>query len=294
MKKNLITFLVVITAVFFVHQYEHAGPYNAVLRQEKISPDLILENLKKWRYHDYVWFEWVPDAVTTVFKRLGIGGWTETGHRACAEGCAYWTEKWTDGFYSVDMEMEKISLDGGPEVPFTFPRYLDVEIWGNIRSQLKKKGGLPEVGNRVAICGPLRIDRPYHVYTIQPDNADEVKNTGLCEASPKDEKSAVHFISENSCEKIASSSLFKQIAYLDALAVDHPSDEAKLLIEKMVSCVSPKVLEALATSGDVYERLVRAVPEIRQKLPPVQQSPKMREGNPVRNTIADLIEHWTH
>ncbi len=291
-KKWFFIFGFIALAVFFYHQYEYSGPYDAILRKENIQTEVVLNHLKKWRYHTDVWFEVVPDAVTTLFKRLGMGGWTETGHRVCAQGCAYWTENWTDGFHSVDLELEKLVVDGSEEIKFSEPRYLDIETWGKIRAQLEKRNAIPQTGTRVEICGPLRVDRPYYVFTIQPDNADEYKQIGTCEVVPKETHKALETVQKISCDEIKSYPLFKQIALLDALADGDKKPAEAEAIGKMVHCVHPEVLQALSTNGDVYLSLVAIAPAIQENLPPLKDNSKEREGNPVRNTMADLLKNW--
>jgi hypothetical protein len=294
MKKKIMIFIFLILGAFLYHQYKYAGPYDTFLRKEQIDPSIILENLKRWRYHSYVWFEAVPDAFTTLFKRLGMGGWTETGHRVCVEGCPYWTELWTDGFHTVDLELEKMSIDGSQEVVFEEPRYIDIETWGSIRVELEKRKMLPQMGNKLKICGPLRIDRPYYVYTIQPDHAEEYQMTGTCESFPKESKMAMSFVSKKNCEQIGSMTLFQQIGLIDALTDEEKTESVTQAIEKSLSCVNQKVLTALATDGDVYNAVLNLAPSVREKLPPLKDDPKKREGNPVMNTISDLSEKWFH
>jgi len=293
MKRWIFVFLVLGSALFFYHQYEYTGPYDAILRKENISKETVLDNLKRWRYHTDVWFEIVPDAITTFFKRFGIGGWTETGHRVCAEGCPYWTEDWTDGFYSIDLELEKLAFGKEEPINFSEPRYLDIEIWGKIRAELAKKNQIPVLGQRVKICGPLRVDRPYYVYTIQPDHADEIQVVGTCGAVPKENNFAARMIQENSCEAISSFDLYKQIALVDSLVDQTPSPELSASIEKALGCVNPKLLEGLSTDGEVYEKILALVPSIKDKLKPLQEVQNRREDRPVRNTISDLIQYWT-
>jgi hypothetical protein len=294
MRKKIFLFFNLVAGIFFYHQYYWAGPYDAFIRQEPIPPEKILEGLKQWRYHSEVWFEIVPDALTTVFKRLGMGGWSESGHRVCVEGCSYWTEYWTDGFHSTDLQLEKISIDGSPDQSFQEPRYFDVETWGRIRTELEKKGQIPQAGERVRICGPLRVDRPYYVFTLHPDRSEDYRNLGSCEAIPKDSPSALELASKKECGEISSMTLFDQIGLLDSLADAKQSDSLVALIEKTVSCVRPEVIRALSTNEDVQEDLLERVPSIQAKLQPLKKDGQGREGNPVRNTIADLLKNWFH
>jgi len=293
MKRKIFCLLLLIaTAGFFYHQYEYAGPYDTLLRQEKSSSEEVLKHLKKWRYHNYVWFEIVPDALTTLFKRLGVGGFTETGQRVCVEGCPYWTEMWTDGFYSIDLELHKIEfLNEKRTVTFESPHYFDIETWGAIRRDLKKKGPLPQVGQKMRICGPLRVDRPYHVYTLQPDSAEDYQTIGACSVIPKSLQGLLLLIHEKTCDQIRNLDLFSQIGILDALSDAERLPDFTQAIEKMVGCVDPKVLEALKTNPEVYEALVKIAPSVQNKLPTPELNTE-REDWPIRNTIHDLLENW--
>lgn len=278
---------------FFYHQYHYAGPYDAILRREYFSSEEVLKRLKRWRYHTEVWFEIVPDALTTVFKRLGMGGWTETGHRACAQGCVYWTETWSDGFYSIDLELERLHLDSRIQL-FDTPRYLDVETWGSVRRKLQSLGELPQIGQQVEICGPLRVDRPYFVFTLQPDRAEDYKVLGSCKTVSKNPEKSLQQIQNLSCEQIQALTLFKQIALLDSLIYAKSREPYAQAIEKMIACVHPEVLQALSTNGDAYQALLDLAPEVQPRLPPLADNPHEREGSPVSNTIRDLLKNWFH
>jgi|GEM_PF-4064914 len=293
MKKHfLLLSLLLASGAFFYHQYRWAGPYDAFLRHQEVSTEEVLKNLKEWRYHTDVWFEIVPDALTTVFKRLGMGGWTETGLRACVEGCVYWTQEWTDGFHSADLELEKISFENQDDIVFQEPRFIDVESWGRIRAELKQERRLPQSGRRARICGPLRLDRPYYVFTLHPDRAGDYSILDTCDALPKDPSRALKLVDESDCQDLSRKTLFEQVALLDSLADSKQEKGVDRLIEKAVACVDPRVLQWLSTNADIYESLVSRAPNIRVGLPPVAQKDGTREGNPVKNTIADLFGHW--
>jgi len=149
------------------------------------------------------------------------------------------------------------------------------------------------VGQRIKICGPLRIDRPYYVYTIQPDHAEEVQVTGTCEAIPKEKNEVLRMLSQTSCENLSSLDLFKQIAIVDSLADQKTSPELTASLEKASECMSHKVWEALSTNGEVYDKILAMAPSLKEKMkiPPAVQT--KREDRPVRNTIQDLIQYWT-
>lgn len=289
MRKFVLLTIIILCVLFFYHQYRFAGPEDAILRKEAVTAEVVLKNLKRWRYHDYVWFEFVPDALTTVFKRLGVGGWSETGHRVCVEGCPYWTERWTDGFYTVDLEINKLSIDSNQERNFVQPRFIDVEIWGAIRTKLTNRDSLPQVGQKMRVCGPLRVDRPYHVYTIHPDSADDIQNFGTCKMWRKNNPDTFLFVEKTSCKQLSQMSLSDQIAIVDDLSDYGQSKAVEKAIGKAIGCISPLVLKALATKRDVYEKLVSLAPSIQSSLPPLEENQKQREDNPILNTIRDLL-----
>src|SRR5262249_51924391 len=160
----------------------------------------------------------------------------------------------------IDLELEKISFEGSQEVVFDEPRYIDIETWGSIRSKLKEQSKLPQMGDKLKICGPLRIDRPYYVYTIQPDRVEDYQITGKCETFPKENKTVMSLVSNKTCQEIGSMTLFEQIGMVDALTDEKKSELVSQALEKSLSCVNPKVLTALATNEDVYNAVLNLAP----------------------------------
>lgn len=138
--------------------------------------------LRPMSYPKTVWFEIVPDALTTLFKRAGLGGWTDLGHIACATGCVEQEERWTDGFQTVDLALDTFTVDQ-QTLPLTGPRWIRLEIWGRVRHAVEGlNGGLPEPGQRWQACGYLRRDDPYDWFEIHPRDAADLTRLGPCRA----------------------------------------------------------------------------------------------------------------
>jgi hypothetical protein len=69
--------------------------------------------------------------LTTPFKRLGIGGWVDTGCEATAEG---WpvrdAQHSTDGFWTIDVKLNKFTI-GGAASPANQQRFVRIEVEPN-------------------------------------------------------------------------------------------------------------------------------------------------------------------
>ena len=61
------------------------------------------------------------------FKRLGIVGWSDLGYDGEITGLVEQTAKSSDQFYTVDMKLETLQIDGR-NIPLTDERYLRAEI----------------------------------------------------------------------------------------------------------------------------------------------------------------------
>ena len=63
----------------------------------------------------------------TPFKRSGIFGWADLGYDGEITGVVKQSAKSTDQFYTVDMKLETLQIDG-KIIPLTDERYLRAEI----------------------------------------------------------------------------------------------------------------------------------------------------------------------
>ena len=164
-----------------VHQYYWTGPTSGLFGKQVMSiAEIQDKGLRPQPYPKTVWFEIVPDALTTLFKRMGLGGWTNVGYIACATGCVEQEVRWTDGFQTVDIAIDAFSLDGRT-LSFSSPRWIRLEIWGRVRHEVERLNqGLPEPGQRWHACGLLRRDDPYEWLEIHPREAAELTFMGPC------------------------------------------------------------------------------------------------------------------
>lgn len=167
-----------------LHQYYWSGPTSGFFKKQAMSIAEIQEKgLRPMPYPKTVWFEIVPDALTTLFKRLSLGGWTDLGHVACATGCVEQEVRWTDGFQTVDLALESFSVDEQPLL-MAGPRWIRLEIWGRVRHGVERvTQGLPEPGQRWRACGLLRRDDPYDWLEIHPREAADLTALGSCAES---------------------------------------------------------------------------------------------------------------
>lgn len=116
---------------------------------------------------------------TPFFKESGVMGWTNYNLRACATGRVLHTASSTDGFYTVDLEIDK-SAGGKFEVSGTNgisgKRYIRVEILPEVIGDDKH---LPQEGETVQICGGLFWDADgfLEIHPMSPDDYNTVGNT---------------------------------------------------------------------------------------------------------------------
>lgn len=180
-RKHLWLGIVLLWVAAMVHQYFWAMPEHGLFSsQERSIAELESDGLRPTPYPEQVWFEIVPDAFTTLFKRLGLGGWTEINRVACATGCIEQEIRWTDGFQTIDLALKDFSIDGEALV-LSDARWIRLEVWGGVRHAFKQENGsLPSVGQLLGTCGYLRRDDPYDWLEIHPRNKSDLEVKGSC------------------------------------------------------------------------------------------------------------------
>jgi len=109
------------TLVFFsIHATNHAVA--------SCNPDWILAHLGTHAEEGLDGFDEVIGFLTTPLKRMGIGGWVDTGCSATAVG---WpvrdAQHSTDGFWTIDIELQQLSISGR-SVPPGKQRYVRIEV----------------------------------------------------------------------------------------------------------------------------------------------------------------------
>ena len=137
----------------------------------KISqPGDIAKNLRQNVNGEVGGFLRVAAFFFTPFKRLGIQGWTDLGYDGEITGLVKQTAKSTDQFYTVDMKLETLQIDG-KKIPLTDDRYLRAEM---CLCEVKlSKQDRPKVGEKVWMRGRMVWDGDGFV-EIHPRNAAEV------------------------------------------------------------------------------------------------------------------------
>src|SRR5947207_7026437 len=137
----------------------------------KISqPEDIAKNLRQNVNGEVGGFLRVAVFFFAPFMRLGIQGWTDLGYDGEVTGLVKQTAKSTDQFYTVDMKLETLQIDG-ENIPLTGDRYLRAEIC-LCEVKLAKKDR-PKVGEKVWMRGRMVWDGDGFV-EIHPRNASEV------------------------------------------------------------------------------------------------------------------------
>src|SRR6185295_3183885 len=136
-------------------------------------PEDIARNLRK-RVNGEVGA--VPRTVgffTTPFKRVGIFGWSDLGYDGEVTGLVKQAAKSTDQFYTVDMKLETLDINGR-KMPLAGERYLRAEIC--LCDVKLSEAERPKVGEKVWMRGRMVWDGDGFV-EIHPRNAAEVGRT---------------------------------------------------------------------------------------------------------------------
>jgi hypothetical protein len=105
------------------------------------------------------------------FKRMGIVGWSDLGYDGEITGVVIQAAKSTDHFYTVDIKLETLQIDG-KNIPLTDERYLRAEIC--LRQVKLTEKDRPKEGEIVWMRGRMVWDGDGFV-EIHPRNAAEVR-----------------------------------------------------------------------------------------------------------------------
>jgi hypothetical protein len=109
--------------------------------------------------------------LTTPFKRLGIFGWRDLGYDGEATGRVLRAARSTDQFYTVDMALETLSIDGR-QMSLNGHRYLRAELClCEVKLPYPDR---PRAGDVVWIRGRMVWDGDGFV-EIHPRHSDDVK-----------------------------------------------------------------------------------------------------------------------
>jgi hypothetical protein len=106
----------------------------------------------------------------TPFKRIGIFGWSDLGYDGEITGVVKQAAKSTDQFYTVDMKLETLQING-QNIPLADDRYLRAEI---CLCEVKlSENDRPRAGEKVWMRGRMIWDGDGFV-EIHPRSAAEV------------------------------------------------------------------------------------------------------------------------
>jgi len=106
-----------------ISNHQFAGP-----KAPKITcPEDIAKNLRQSVNGKVGGFSRAAGFFFTPFKRIGIMGWSDLGYDGEITGLVKQTAKSTDQFYTVDMKLETLQIDGR-NIPLADDRYLRAEI----------------------------------------------------------------------------------------------------------------------------------------------------------------------
>lgn len=179
--KKIIIPVTISVLLLCLHQYFRAGPESAFFRQTPAgTAEVEPENLRPVPFPGPGAFEWFPDAVTTLFKRAGLGGWTEIKGWACGTGCVDHAAFFSDGFQTIDVALETFAVEDQPLVLMD-RRWIRAEVWGRVRRQFQKEHGAdPRTGDRLRVCGKLRLDDPHGWLELHPLSASDLEVLDSC------------------------------------------------------------------------------------------------------------------
>ena len=149
-----------------ISNHQFAGPQPPQIT----CPEDIANNLRQTVNGEVSGFSRAAGFFFTPFKRLGIMGWSDLGYGGEIIGLVKQTAKSTDQFYTVDMKLASLQIDGR-NIPLTGDRYLRAEI---CLCEVKlPESERPQVGEKVWMRGRMVWDGDGFV-EIHPRNASEV------------------------------------------------------------------------------------------------------------------------
>jgi hypothetical protein len=108
---------------------------------------------------------------TTPFKRIGIFGWSDLGYDGAVIGLVKQAALSTDKFYTVDMQVKELQIDGKP-MSLDGDRYLRAEVC--TCHVILSDTNRPAVGDTVWIHGRMVWDGDGFI-EIHPREKDDVK-----------------------------------------------------------------------------------------------------------------------
>jgi hypothetical protein len=146
--------------------------------EARCNPDWVLANLGKRAEHGLDNFDEAIGFLTTPGKRLGIGGWVDTGCEAQAEGRPVRdAQHSTDGFWTIDIKLQGFTVSGRQLRPGS-TRYVRIEVEPGIPAHEATAAAPPKANRLIRFSGHVLIDTHH---------GDE-----LVEVHPRDPMVTVH------------------------------------------------------------------------------------------------------
>jgi len=139
-----------------------------------VSNEQIADQLRKEVNPPLNWLDRTSGGLTTPLgKNMGLRGWVDLGRAVGVSGEVLHAAYSTDKFYTVDLRIRSISLDGIP-LEIAGERFIRAEIcMACIRLP---EASWPQAGNRVHLAGKLKWDADgfLAVHPQRPDNIEIV------------------------------------------------------------------------------------------------------------------------
>jgi hypothetical protein len=163
------------------HLWYHAGKRRtarngrALLVARACDPQRTIGMLASEPQGKLAWFSrWIA-FLTTPFKFLGISGWTDTGCLAEATGSPVRNAQHsTDGFWTIDVELERLTIGNTPSSPLEPPRFLRLEIEPGTQAHEVCARSLVAAGAALSFGGPVVVDTDGPFLEVHPDREFEV------------------------------------------------------------------------------------------------------------------------
>jgi hypothetical protein len=151
---------------YWLHELRRTAP--ARFAAPTCDPDRVFSILRDRPNEPLSWLDRAVAIVTTLFKSVGIAGWTPTGCIAIARGAAVRdAQHSTDGFWTIDLSVSELTIES---LAAPAGRYLRVEVEPGTAAHEVCASSRIERGAQLEVGGEVVIDRePPSFPEIHPD-----------------------------------------------------------------------------------------------------------------------------